>query len=208
MGLYERVVVSRMIDKACGTKPVRYQRKKVVPFAEGRVLEIGVGSGLNIPFYDPAKVTHLWALEPSAAMLRRAAGRIEAAPFPIEPLALEGERIPLDDASADSILVTYTLCTIPGVIEALEGMRRVLKPGGKLLFCEHGLAPDEKVRRWQNRINPIWRPLSGGCNVNRDIPALIKQGGFAVEKIDTMYLPGPNMLKFGAFNYWGTAKAA
>jgi len=208
MGLYERFVVAPMIDLACGTKPVRYQRKKVVPLAEGRVLEIGFGSGLNIPFYDREKVTHLFALEPSAAMRKRAAARIEAAPLTVETLALDGERIPLEDASVDTVLITYTLCTIPGVIEALHGMRRVLKPGGRMIFCEHGRAPDETVRRRQDRLNPIWRRVSGGCNVNRDIPALIKEGGFAIEEMDTMYLPGPKFFRFSAFNVWGTAKAA
>jgi ubiquinone/menaquinone biosynthesis C-methylase UbiE len=206
LGFYDRVILPRLTDLSCGTKPVRYQRRKVVPLAEGRVLEIGVGSGLNLPHYDPAKVERVFALEPSAAMLARAKERIEAAPFPVEPLGLEGEAIPLDDKSVDTVLITYTLCTIPGVIAALEGMRRVLRPAGRLIFCEHGLAPDPGVARWQHRLNPLWKRFAGGCNLDRDIPALIKQGGFAIEQIDTMYLPGPKMLRFGAFNYWGTAK--
>jgi len=208
MGFYERRVLPRIIDAACGSKPVRRQRRKVVPLAEGRVLEIGAGSGLNFPYYDPDKIERLFALEPSEAMLKRAQPRIAAAPFPVEPLELDGEAIPLDDASVDTVLITYTLCTIPGAATALAGMRRVLKPGGRLIFCEHGLAPDPGVARWQNRVNPLWKRIGGGCNVNRDIPALIKAAGFAIETIDTMYLPGPKMFKFSSFNYWGTAKAA
>ena len=208
MGFYERKILPRIVEATCSTKPIRYQRRKVVPLAEGRVLEIGVGSGLNFPYYDPDKVERVFALEPSEAMLEKARPRIEAAPFPVEPLGLEGEQIPLDDASVDTVLVTYTLCTIPGVIAALEGMRRVLKPGGKLIFCEHGLAPDPGVARWQNRLNPLWKRIGGGCNLNRDIPALVKEGGFRIETLDTMYLPGPKMIRFSSFNYWGTASPA
>jgi ubiquinone/menaquinone biosynthesis C-methylase UbiE len=208
MGFYARKILPAIIETTCGNKAVRYQRRKVVPLAEGEVLEIGVGSGLNFPFYDPDKVERVFALEPSEAMLEKAKPRIEAAPFPVEPLGLEGERIPLDDASVDTVLVTYTLCTIPGVVAALEGMRRVLKPSGKLVFCEHGLAPDAGVARWQARLNPLWKRIGGGCNLNRDIPALVKEGGFRIETLDTMYLPGPKMIRFSSFNYWGTAVPA
>jgi ubiquinone/menaquinone biosynthesis C-methylase UbiE len=205
MGFYQRRILPWVIDTTCSNKAVRYQRRKVVPLAEGRVLEIGVGSGLNFPFYDPEKVERVLALEPSKELLEKAKPRIEAAPFPVEPVGLEGEQITLDEASVDSVLVTYTLCTIPKVVAALEGMRRVLKPGGKLIFCEHGLAPDPGVARWQARLNPLWNRIGGGCNLNRDIPALVKQGGFWIETLDTMYLPGPSFLHFSNFNYWGTA---
>jgi len=205
MGFYERKILPWVIDTTCSNKAVRYQRRKVVPLAEGQVLEVGVGSGLNFPFYDEAKVERVFALEPSAEMLEKAKPRIEAVSFPVEPLGLDGEQIPLDDKSVDTVLVTYTLCTIPAVVSALEGMRRVLKPGGRLIFCEHGLAPDPGVARWQNRLNPLWQRIGGGCNLNRDIPALVKAGGFRIEDLDTMYLPGPNFLHFSNFNYWGTA---
>lgn len=208
MGFYERTILPRLIDSACGVKAITEQRAKVVPLAEGRVLEIGLGSGLNLPFYDPAKVERVFGLEPSAAMLERAAGRIAAAPFPVEPLELEGEHIPLEKASVDTVLVTYTLCTIAGVIEALEGMRRVLKPGGRLIFSEHGRAPDAGVRGWQDRLNPLWRRIGGGCNLNRDIPALIASGGFEVVEMETGYRPGPTMMRFASFEYWGAARAA
>lgn len=184
-------------------KPISYQRRKVVPRAEGRVLEIGFGAGHNLPYYDASKVTKLWALEPSREMRARAAERLKLSPLDIEFLDLPGEEIPLDDASADTVLVTYTLCTIPDVMTALSGMRRVMKPGGTMIFCEHGEAPDESVRRWQRRITPIWKRIGGGCHVGRAIPKLIRDSGFAITDMETMYLPGTP--RFAGFNYWGSA---
>jgi ubiquinone/menaquinone biosynthesis C-methylase UbiE len=122
----------------------------------------------------------------------------------VEFIDLPGEQIPLDDNSVDTVLVTYTLCTIPDAVAALEGMRRVLKPGGKLLFCEHGKAPDENVLRWQNRLNSTWGRIGGGCNINRDIPALLEKGGFRITRDERMYIPGPKVL---CYNYWGNAIA-
>jgi len=174
----------------------------VVPLASGEVLEIGVGSGLNFPFYDPSRVAKLWGLEPSAEMRRLAQGAVRSLPFEFEFIDLPGEEIPLDANSVDTVLVTYTLCTIPEVHAALRGMARVLRPGGRLIFCEHGAAPDAEVRRWQDRLNPIWRRLSGGCELNRSIPELIRSSGFAIEALETMYLPG---WRPAAFNYWGSA---
>jgi ubiquinone/menaquinone biosynthesis C-methylase UbiE len=194
----------RVLEWTCGSKPVRRQRQKVVPLAEGRVLEIGIGTGLNLPFYDAAKVERIIGLEPAEQMLRRAKARSGNLPFEVAYLALEGERIPLDRQSVDTVLVTYTLCTIPDAMNALEGMRRVLKPGGRLIFCEHGIAPDAAVRRWQNRLNPLWGRLGGGCNLNRDIPALIEGSGFDIDDLSNAYLPGTP--RFAGFNYWGTAK--
>ncbi len=204
MGFYDRVVLPRVLEWTCGSKPVRRQRQKVVPLAEGRVLEIGIGTGLNLPFYDAAKVERIIGLEPAEQMLRRAKARSGNLPFEVAYLALEGERIPLDRQSVDTVLVTYTLCTIPDAMNALEGMRRVLKPGGRLIFCEHGIAPDAAVRRWQNRLNPLWGRLGGGCNLNRDIPALIEGSGFDIDDLNNAYLPGTP--RFAGFNYWGTAK--
>lgn len=204
MGLYAKHILPRMIDRACSAKPVARQREKVVPLAEGTVLEIGIGSGLNLPYYDAAKVERVIGLDPAEEMLAKARARAAAAAFPVEHLALAGESIPLEDNSVDTVLVTYTLCTIVDVVAALAGMRRVLKDGGRLIFCEHGLAPDAGVRRVQNLINPLWRRIGGGCNVNRDIPGLLGQGGFAIDSLDTMYLPGTP--RFGGFNYWGMAR--
>ena len=204
MGFYDRYILPKVINLCCGTKPVRKQREKVVPRAAGRVLEVGIGSGLNLPYYDPARVDHVIGLDPAGEMLRYAERKSAALPFTVEYLALEGERIPLDAKSVDTVLVTYTLCTIPDANAALQGMRHVLKPGGRLIFCEHGKAPDDAVRRWQNRLNPLWGWIGGGCNLNRDIPALIAAAGFAIEDLETMYLPGTP--RFAGFNYWGTAR--
>ncbi len=203
MGFYEDRILPRMLDFACGAEPIQKQREKVVPFAEGRVLEVGMGSALNLPFYDASRVEMVWGLEPSEGMRRKAAPRLAKAPFPVEWLALPGEEIPLDDNSADTVLLTFTLCTIPDFAKALGQMRRVLKPGGRLLFSEHGEAPDENVRKWQNRINPIWKRFAGGCNINRRVPQLIEEAGFKIEDIDTTYLSG--MPRIAAFQYWGSA---
>ncbi len=202
MGFYDKYILPFMLNAAMNQKPIRYQRQKVVPHAEGRILEVGIGSGLNLAYYDPDKVEKVWGLDPSAELRVYAEKEAAEVQFDVEFIGLEAENIPLDDASMDTVLMTYTLCTIPDAIAALRGMRRVLKPGGKLIFCEHGKAPDESVRKWQDRLNPIWKRIGGGCNLNRDIPGLIKQGGFAVEDLDTMYIPGPKPM---TFNYWGSA---
>lgn len=204
MSFYEENILPHMIGFLCAQSPIRRQREKVVPFAEGRVLEIGMGAGPNLALYDPAKVTQLFGLEPSAGMRRKAAPAIAASPVEVELIDLPGEDIPLDDNSVDTVVLTYTLCTIPGAVQALEGMRRVLKPGGKLLFCEHGAAPDASVAKWQKRIEPVWKPFAGGCHLTRDIPALLRQGGFEIEQMDTGYIP--NSPKWAAFNYWGSAR--
>ena len=203
MGIYSRFVLPRVLNAAMGAKPVRYQRKKVVPRAQGRVLEVGFGAGHNLPFYDASKVSHLWALEPAKEMRARAAERVAASPIPVEFLDLPGEKIPLEDESADTILITYTLCTIPDVTAALGQMRRVLKPSGRMIFCEHGEAPDESVRKWQRRLTPAWKAIGGGCHVGRAIPKLIDDGGFRIDDIETLYLPGTP--RFAGFNYWGSA---
>ena len=167
------------------------------------MLEIGFGGGLNLPYYDRDRVRHVFGLEPSAGMRRSAARMIEASDIDVELIDLPGEEIPLDDNSVDSILVTFTLCTIPDVIAALEGMRRVLKPGGHLFYCEHGRAPDAAVYKWQRRMNPAWRAVSGGCNMDRDVPALLEAGGFAIEDDNRMYIPGIRAL---SYNFWGAAR--
>ncbi len=206
MGLYDRYILPPLLSLAMGAKPITYQRKKVVPKAQGRVLEVGFGAGHNLPFYDAARVTHLWALEPSEEMRARAAERVAASPLDIEFLGLPGEQIPLDDGVADTILITYTLCTIPDVARALGEMRRVLKPGGQMIYCEHGEAPDAEVKRWQDRLTPVWKAIGGGCHLGRPIPRMIQDGGFAIEAMETMYLPGTP--RFAGYNYWGTAVKA
>ena len=203
MGFYSNRILPHCIDQGCAARPVSRQREKVVPYAEGRVLEVGMGSGLNIPFYNVDKVDLVWGLEPSEGMRRKARARVESAPFELRWLGLAAEEIPLEDNSADTVVLTYTLCTIGGWKTALEQMRRVLKPGGRLLFSEHGRAPDENVRRWQDRLDPIWSRLAGGCHLNRYIPRLLADGGFEVGQLETMYLPSTP--RFAGFTYWGYA---
>jgi ubiquinone/menaquinone biosynthesis C-methylase UbiE len=202
MGLYEKHILPKMTDFLCSRKPIMYQRKKVVPLAKGRVLEIGIGSGLNLQFYDSSNVEYIWGLDPSAQMRKMAEKRAIDIQFEVEFIGLSGDEIPLESNSVNTVLVTYTLCTIPDVVQALSEMSRVLMPIGELIFCEHGLAPDEDVHRWQNRMNPIWKRMGGGCNLNRPIPNLIEQGGFKINNIETMYIPG---WKPASFNYWGSA---
>lgn len=203
MSFYEDRVLPHLINLACNTKPMRKQREKVVPRAYGDVLEIGFGGGLNLPYYDRDRVRKVFGLEPSAGMRRSAAGNIAASGMDVELIDLPGEDIPLDDNSVDSVVVTFTLCSIPDTVAALRGMRRVLKPRGHLFFCEHGRAPDAEVYRWQQRLNPVWRACSGGCNMDRDIPALLREGGFAVEDDNRMYVPGIRVL---SYNFWGAAR--
>ena len=203
MSFYEERVLPHLIDWACSTGPQQKQREKIVHLAEGDVLEVGFGSGLNLPHYLPEKVRRIFALEPSPGMRRKARPNVEASGLDVEFIDLPGEHIPLDNDSVDTVLVTYTLCTIADAAAALEGMRRVLKPGGQLIFCEHGIAPDEEIRRWQHRLNRGWRRFAGGCNMNRDIVSLIEEGGFRITLDERMYIPGPRILNY---NFWGTAK--
>ncbi len=191
MKFYDQHVLPHLIDFACGMGAVMKTRAQIVPQAEGRVLEIGIGSGLNLSFYDPAKVSVIVGVDPSAAMQALAQQRAAQISIPVEMIALELGQIQAADASFDSIVCTFTLCTIPDAMAALQEMRRVLKPGGKLLFSEHGLAPDLPVVRWQHRLTPLWKPLAGGCHLNRDIPALIEAGGFSIGQLDSSYLKGP-----------------
>lgn len=203
MSFYADHVLPHLINRACSTKPTRKQREKIVHRAYGDVLEIGFGGGLNMRHYDRDNVRRVFGLEPSEGMRKSAADVIAETDIDVELIDLPGEEIPLDDNSVDSILVTYTLCTIPDAVTALRGMRRVLKSGGHLFFCEHGKAPDTNVHKWQRRLNPGWRLVSGGCNMDRDIPALLREGGFDIEDDNRMYVPGIRAL---SYNYWGAAR--
>ena len=201
-GLYSRYILPKLVHCACASRPATRQRRKVVPRAQGRVLEIGIGSGLNLPHYDPAGVELLFALDPSKELWAMAGERLDRVKFPVEYVEAFAGEIPLETGSVDSVVVTYTLCSIPDRNQALAEMRRVLRPGGELLFCEHGLAPDEKVRKWQHRLNPVWRRLAGGCNLNIDMPAVIRAAGFTIRELETVYLSG---LKPASCNYRGVA---
>ncbi|SFF37426.1 Methyltransferase domain-containing protein [Fontimonas thermophila] len=196
MGFYDRYVLPHLIDCACGMAEVMQARAGIVPQARRRVLEIGIGSGLNLQFYDPARVQCIVGVDPSAAMQAKARRRASRIAIPVEMVPLVVEHIGADDASFDTVVVTFTLCTIAQPIPALREMRRVLKVGGQLLFCEHGIAPDSDVRRWQDRLTPIWKPLAGGCHLNRDIPALIEAGGFCIEALTARYLRGPRPMTY------------
>ena len=202
---YERHVLPTLVDIACSVQPVWRQRQKVVPLAQGRVLEIGIGTGLNLEHYDQARIEKIVGLDPGLEMHPKARRRSRQAGLEVELVGLSAERIPYDDRSFDTVLVTYALCTIADPLAALKEMRRVLKPGGRLVFCEHGLAPDASVRRWQARLTPLWARVAGGCHLDRDIPGLLKAAGFRSVDIEQMYLPGPRPL---TCNYWGTAVAA
>ena len=203
MGFYDKHLLPRLVHLTCGLKPAMKQRQKVVPRAHGHVLEIGIGSGLNIPFYDASRVQHLWGLDPSPEMWAIAQKNAAEHHLEAEFIQSGAESIPLDAGSADTVVMTYTMCTLPEVEASLAEIRRVLKPGGTLLFCEHGRAPDASVRRWQDRLNPLWGRLGGGCNLNRPISELLEQAGFRSTDLQTMYIPG---WKPACFNYWGSAR--
>ena len=202
MKFYDRFILPRVVDFTCSRNPNMRQRAKVVPAASGCVLEVGFGSGLNLPFYDSALVEHLWALDPSHEMWAIAEPKAHAARFPVEFVEASAEDMPLPTGSVDTVVITYTLCSLPDVPRALGQIARVLRPSGRLLFCEHGLAPDEIVRKWQRRMNPLWKRLGGGCNLDRDIPGLLREAKFQTIDMLTMYIPG---WKPACFNYWGKA---
>ena len=203
MSLYEKYVLPKFLNCACGSKPVSYQRKKVVPLAEGKVLEIGIGSGLNLPFYDKTKIDEIWGLDPSEELSVMAKQVANEESMEVRFISSGAEDIPLPDNYFDSVLITYTMCTIPEVQRANQEIRRVLKDNGKMIFCEHGEAPDQNIRKWQNRINPLWGKLAGGCNINRKIPSLIQESGFDIIEMEEMYLP--NTPRIAGYNYWGYA---
>lgn len=203
MGLWNQYVVPQLIRRACGVRAVERQRTKVVPHARGRVLEVGVGSGLNLRHYNASTVDHVVGLDPSPALLRVAQQAARGVQLPVTLLQGDAQRLPLDDASVDSVVVTYTLCSVPDVQAALAEVARVLAPGGRLHFCEHGWAPDSNVQRWQQRLAPLWKHVGGGCHLTRDIPVLLATAGFEVDGLETMYLPG---LRFMTYNTWGQAR--
>ena len=196
MNLYQQYVLPKMIDMACGTGYVMKARSKVVPQATGEVLEIGIGSGLNLSFYDAEKVTSIIGIDPAAQMQSLAYKRATEISIPVETIAANIYGIDAESERFDTIVMTFTLCSIDDPIPALKEMARVLKPEGRLLFCEHGLAPDLSVERWQRRLTPLWKPMAGGCHLDRDIPELIKAGGFIIEDISAEYLPGPRPMSY------------
>ena len=204
MGLYDKYILPKVLNCTCGSKPIQYQRKKVVPLAKGLVLDVGIGSGLNIPFYDMTKIDKVIGLDPSVELNSLAIDVAEENNVDVDFMLCGAEDIPLPDNHVDTVLITYTMCTIPEVMEANKEMLRVLKPEGRLIFCEHGLAPDPKVAKWQSRIDPIWGKIAGGCHLNRNIPELIASAGFEIENMEQMYLPSTPSI--AGYNYWGSAR--
>jgi ubiquinone/menaquinone biosynthesis C-methylase UbiE len=199
--LYDKAVLPHLVDWACGVNVISKQRDKVVPRAAGEVLEIGMGTGLNLPHYDRAKVVQLTGVDPGISH-GKVQKRIDASGLPVKLVDLGAERLPFGDARFAPVVVTYSLCTIPDAVSALKEMARVLKADGQLLYCEHGLAPDESVRRWQHRLTPMWSALAGGCQLDRDIPALLEEAGFHLTEPEMGYVPGPRLFMY---NYWGSA---
>lgn len=202
MGFYDRVIFPRLMHVVMGFGELPEYRRKVVPAAEGRVLEVGIGSGLNAPLYTD-RVDEVIGLDPNETLNRMAQQRVSGARVPIRVVNGSAEDMPLDTASFDTVVMTWTLCSIPDPVRALREMRRVLRPGGQLLFIEHGTAPDPSVARWQDRLTPLWKRFAGGCHLNRRMDVLIRQGGFSLEQLETGYLEGP---RFAAFCYWGSAR--
>ena len=189
MGWYDDHVLPHVINVVMNNKQTREIRARVCSGLSGEVVEIGFGTGHNLPFV-PAQVSRLRAVEPSKRSVELAGKRITAAPFPVEIVGIDGQRIPVDDDSADHVLCTWSLCTIPDPGTAVAEMRRILRPGGSLHFVEHGRSPQDKVRRWQDRLNGVQQRVAGGCNLNRDISGLIESGGFRIDRLDNFYAKG------------------
>lgn len=208
MGLWNKIVVEPLISCACQGKPIRKQREKVVPLAEGRVLEIGCGAGANFDYYDFSKVTHIDAIEPASGMLKRARKKAAEVGLSEDQVTFSdagAESVQIESASIDTVVFTFVLCTIPDWQGALAEARRVLKPGGNVVFSEHGLSPDEGVAKWQRRIEPAWKVLAGGCHITRPVIGMLEESGFNLDNPQSMYVPGP---KIAGYMTWGTARAA
>lgn len=202
MALYARYVLPRLIDLVMRAPEVERERRGVLPRAAGVVLEIGVGSGLNLALYGPA-VRSVYGLDPSPPLLRRARARAGGLPFPVRLVQGSAEALPFEAAIADTVVSTWTLCSVADPRRALAEARRVLRPEGRLVFVEHGRAPDAAVARWQERLTPFWRRVAGGCHLNRAIDRLLAEAGFETAGLDAGYGTGPRV---GAYLYRGAAR--
>ena len=203
MSLYSTHILPWAMHSVCGMARIMRLREKLVPHAEGVVLEIGIGSGLNLPCYDVSKVVRLWGLDPSKKMARLAEKAARNVAFDVDIIIRSGEDIPLEDNCVDTIVMTYTLCSILDVRTAVQEMTRVLKPQGSLLFCEHGASPEPTVRSWQKRLTPLWKRLAGGCHLDRDIPQLITENGMRIMELEAKYISN---WRIPSFTYMGRAK--
>jgi ubiquinone/menaquinone biosynthesis C-methylase UbiE len=204
MAFYRDHIYPRLVSILGDPKPIHDIRRGMLPLAQGNVLEIGVGPGVNFVHYDPAKVRKLYALEPNPGMIRMAEQQRKRTELNIEFVGLPGESLPLEDNTIDTVVSTFTLCTIPGVSQAIQGIKRVLRAEGRFIFFEHGLSPDPDVQRWQKRTEPLFQWAFEGCHVTRDVPTLIKEGGLKIEHIEMAYLaPFP---KSGSYCFWGVAR--
>ena len=205
MSFYRNRVYPQIVSALGNPKPIDDIRRRMISLAHGEVLELGVGPGVNFPYYDPGTVSKVFALEPNPGMLQRAEEHRRRIEIDVEFIDLPGEHIPLDDNSVDTVVSTFTMCTIPGLDEALRGVGRVLRPDGQLIFFEHGLAPDPAVQRWQKRVEPFFKLAFEGCHVTRRIPSTIANSGFKIDKLDEGYLaPFP---KSGTYCFWGVARS-
>lgn len=205
MGIYRDHVFPRVVNVACNTRETRRIRDLVCAPLEGEVLEIGFGTGLNLP-HLPDSVTHLLAVDPMEVGLQIAAKRLEESPVQVDVAGIDGQAIDAEDDSVDAVISTWTLCSIPDPVAAIREVVRVLRPGGHFHFAEHGASPDEKVRAWQDRLNPIEQRVACGCNLNRDIPAIIEEGGMTIDELETFYAKGDP--KFIGWTFRGVASAA
>ncbi|HDS07821.1 MAG TPA: class I SAM-dependent methyltransferase [Bacteroides sp.] len=202
MGIYNKYILPGAIHWACNGGNSREQREKVIPLAHGNVLEIGIGAGHSLPLYDRIKVKHLTAIDPLEKLWKKRKTDLADLPFDVEYIRGVADHIPAGNNSFDTVVVTYTLCSIANLDRTLQEVFRVLKPGGKLVFSEHGLAPDRGLRMWQNLINPLWKRIGGGCHLNRDVPAILERNGFKPDNLHTGYFSG---WRPTSYHYWGSA---
>lgn len=204
MTFYNRYILPLLIDRVCSQNDISMIRRELAPRAKGITLEVGMGSGLNLPFYDPSRIDRVLGVEPNEQLRRITEKKALDLPFDVDFIGLSGEEIPLEKDVVDTVVLTFTLCSIPDPFKALKEIKRVLKPSGELIFCEHGKSPDADIFNWQNRLNLPWTKISGGCHLNRHIPGMIRKSGFKIVDLDAGY---NSPLKLLSFNYKGIAVA-
>ena len=206
MGFYERYIGPRIISSLCAMENMAAERRKIVPQASGIVLEIGMGPGHNLEFYDPGRVSRIYGIDPHLTFVALGEDRRKVCPIPIDMRVASAEHLPLQDNTIDTAVVTFTLCSVPNPMQALAEIRRVLRPGGRVLFLEHGLSPDHQVARWQHRLNPLWKRFAVGCNLNRSISDMLAAADFTIREIENDYVDGDP--KFVGYLSRGVAEAA